>query len=61
MVDILSWDKSIDVDVKTTDHKKVGKIRAVTNNFIQIRKGSLDKKYYFVPKYYIQGYDGDNI
>jgi hypothetical protein len=61
MTDILSWDKSIDLDVKTTDHKKVGKIRAVTNDFIQIRKGSLDKKYYFVPKYYIQGYDGDNI
>jgi hypothetical protein len=61
MTDVLSWDKSIDLDVKTTDHKKVGKIRAVTNDFIQIRKGSLDKKYYFVPKYYIQGYDGDNI
>lgn len=61
MTDVLSWDKSIDLDVKTTDHKKVGKIRAVTNDFIQIQKGSLDKKYYFVPKYYIQGYDGDNI
>jgi hypothetical protein len=61
MTDVLSWDKSIDLDVKTTDHKKVGKIKAVTNDFIQIRKGSLDKKYYFVPKYYIQGYDGDDI
>src|SRR5574341_1803439 len=61
MADILTWDKSIDLDVKTTDHKKVGKIRAVTNDFIQIRKGSLDRKYYFVPKYYFHGYDGDNI
>jgi hypothetical protein len=26
MTDVLSWDKSIDLDVKTTDHKKVGKI-----------------------------------
>jgi hypothetical protein len=61
MTDILSWDKSVDKDVKSSDRHKVGKIRAVTNEFIQIQKGSLDKKYYFVPKYYIQGYDGDNI
>ena len=32
MVDILSWDKSIDEDVKTSDDKKVGKIRAVTTD-----------------------------
>ena len=61
MVELLSWDKSIDEDVKTSDDKKVGKIRAVTTDFIQIQKGTLDKKYYFVPKHYIQGYDGDDI
>lgn len=61
MVDVLSWDKSIDTDVKTSDDKKVGKIRAITSDFIQIEKGKLDKKYYFVPKHYIQGYDGEHI
>jgi hypothetical protein len=61
MTDILSWDKSVDKDVKSSDRHKVGKIIAVTNEFIQIQKGSLDKKYYFVPKYYIQGYDRDHI
>jgi hypothetical protein len=61
LVDVLSWDKSIDKDVKTTDKKKVGKIRAITSDFIQIEKGKLDKKYYFVPKHYIQGYDGEHI
>ena len=61
MADILSWDKSLDKDVKTSDDKKVGKVRAVTTDYIQIQKGTLDKKYYFVPKHYIQGYDGDDI
>ena len=61
MADILSWDKAIDKDVKTIDKKKVGKIRAVTTDYIQIRKGKVDKKYYFVPKHYIQGYDGNDI
>ena len=61
MADILSWDKAIEREVKTIDGKKVGKIRAVTIDYIQIRKGKVDKKYYFVPKHYIQGYDGDDI
>ena len=61
MVDILSWDKSIDKDVKTSDDKKVGKVRTVTTDYIQIQKGILDKKYYFVPKHYMQGYDGNHL
>jgi hypothetical protein len=61
MSDILSWDGSIDKDVRTIDEKKIGKIKAVTKDFLQIRKGTLDKQYYFVPKYYIQGYDGDDV
>jgi hypothetical protein len=61
LAEILSWDKAIDKDVKTIDGKKVGKIRAVTIDYIQIWKGKVDKKYYFVPKHYIQGYDGDDI
>lgn len=61
MIDILSWNNSIDKDVKTIDDEKVGKITAVTRDFVQIRRGSLDKQYYFVPKYYIEGYDGEHI
>ena len=61
MADLLSWDKSIDKDVKTSEDKKIGKVRAITTDYIQIQKGVLDKKYYFVPKHYIQGYDGDHI
>jgi hypothetical protein len=61
LVEVLSWDKSIDKEVKSSDDKKVGKVRAITRDFIQIEKGKLDKKYYFVPKHYIQGYDGEHI
>ncbi len=61
MTDILSWEKSIDKDVKTINDKKVGKVRAVTKDFMQIKKGAVDEKYYFIPKHYIQGYDGDDI
>ena len=62
MVDILSWDKSIDKHVKTSDDKKVGNVRAVTTDFMQIQKG------YFRTKSTIlcqnitsRVYDGDHI
>lgn len=61
MSEVLSWDKVIDKDIKSADDKKIGKVRAVTKDFIQVKKGTIDKKYYFVPKYYIQGYDGEDI
>jgi hypothetical protein len=61
MTEVLSWDKTIDKDVKSRDDKKMGKIKAITTEFIQIEKGKLDKKYYFVPKHYLQGYDGEHI
>lgn len=61
MGEVLSWDKTIDKDVKSRDDKKIGQIKAVTSDFIQIEKGKLGKKYYFVPKHYIQGFDGDHI
>ena len=47
MVDVLSWDKSIDKDVKTNDDKKVGKVRAVTMDYIQIQKGTVEQKVLF--------------
>ena len=50
MVDVLSWDKSIDENVKTSDDKKVGKVRAVTTDFIQIQKGNSRQKVLFCAK-----------
>jgi hypothetical protein len=46
MTDILSWNNSIDKEVKTIDDKMVGKIRLV------------DKQYYFVPSIKSRGTRG---
>ena len=61
MSNILTWDKSIHKKVKTADKRSLGRIKAITNDFIQVEKGSLGKKYYFIPKYYIEGYDGKHV
>ena len=61
MTDIISWDKAIDKKVKSSDDKDLGKIQSVTRDYIQTKEGTVDKKYYYIPKYYLQGYDGDHL
>lgn len=57
----LSWDKIIGKDVKSSDKKDVGKVESISTDYIEVKEGIVSKKHYFVPKYYIQGYDGNNI
>jgi hypothetical protein len=61
LADIISWDKAIGKKVKASDDKDLGKIQSITKDYIQTKEGLVSKNYYFVPKYYIQGYDGDNL
>jgi hypothetical protein len=61
MPDILSWDKAIDKKVKSSDNKDLGKIQSITKDYIQTKEGSISKNYYYIPKYYIQGYDGGHL
>ena len=61
MADIISWDKAIDKKVKSSDNQDIGKVQSITNEYIQTKEGMVSKNYYFIPKYYFQGYDGDSL
>jgi hypothetical protein len=58
---ILSWNEAKDKKVKSSDDKDLGKIQNVTRDYIEIKEGLISKKTYFIPKYYVQGYDGNSI
>jgi hypothetical protein len=58
---IISWDEAVDKKVKSSDDKDLGKVQSVTKDYIQTKEGTISKKSYFIPKYYVQGYDGDSI
>jgi hypothetical protein len=58
----LSWDEAIDKTAKSINKKEIGKIKHISQDYIQIEKGLMDKDRYFVPKYFVEGYeDGDVI
>lgn len=61
MSDIISWDKAIGRKVKSSDDKDLGKVESITHDYIQTKEGTVSKNYYFVPKYYLSGFDGDKL
>jgi hypothetical protein len=61
MSGIISWDKAIGKKVKSSDDKDLGKIESITRDYIQTKEGMISKSYYFIPKYHLNGYDGDKI
>jgi hypothetical protein len=58
---IITWDEAADKKVKSSDDKDLGKVQNVTRDYIQTKEGTISKKSYFIPKYHVQGYDGDSI
>ncbi|MFY9797612.1 MAG: hypothetical protein WAJ93_18145 [Candidatus Nitrosopolaris sp.] len=61
MSEIISWDKAIDKKVKSSDDKDLGKVQSITRDYIQSKEGTIGKNYYYIPKYYMQGYDDDHL
>lgn len=57
----LSWDEALDKTAKSIDNKEIGKIKDIFQDYIQIEKGLVDKDRYFIPKYFVEGYEDDDI
>lgn len=57
----LSWDKIIGKKVQSSDKKDLGGAESVATEYIEVKEGRMSKKHYYIPKYYIQGFDGDTL
>ena len=57
----LSWDKLKGKNAKSIDNKEIGKIKEISQDYIQIEKGIVSKDHFFVPKYFVEGYEDDDI
>jgi hypothetical protein len=57
----MPWEKVIDKKVKSSDKEDLGKVQSIGPHYIEVKEGSVRKKQYFIPKYYVQGYDGEEL
>lgn len=60
-INVLTWDSALDKKVKSSDDQDLGKVHSIAKDFVQTKEGVISKKYYFIPKYYVQGYDGEHL
>jgi hypothetical protein len=58
---ILSWEEASDKKVKTSEGEELGKVKSIGKQYIEVEDGLIAKKTYFIPKYFVQGYDGNFI
>ena len=57
----MPWDKTNDRKVKSSDNEDMGKVESIATNYVEVKEGAVHKKRYFIPKYHVQGFDGEYI
>jgi len=58
----ISWDDIIKKEAKgAVDDSDFGEVQEVGQNYVLTQKGMLDKQKYYIPKYCVQGFDGDTL
>jgi hypothetical protein len=56
-----AWAEMVKKDARGLNDFNLGKVHEVGTNFIVTEKGTLSRKYYYIPKYLVKGYDGHNL
>jgi hypothetical protein len=55
------WNQLKGKKVKTHDGKDVGEIDEISQNYLRLEKGTISKDKFWVPKYIVDTFDGDNV
>ena len=56
---VMPWEDVIGKKVKSIDEHEIGEIKSVFSSFIEVEEGLLRKDRYYIPKYYVEGYDNE--
>ncbi|MCD6037677.1 MAG: hypothetical protein K0S67_1565, partial [Nitrososphaeraceae archaeon] len=55
------WEKVKGKKAKSIDNKDLGKVEDIAPHYVEVKEGLIGKKSYFIPKHYINYFDGDNL
>ena len=58
----IAWDNIIKKEARgAVDDSDFGEVQELGQNYVLTQKGTLSKKKYYLPKYLVQGFDGDTL
>jgi uncharacterized protein (TIGR02271 family) len=58
----ISWDNVIKKEARgAVDDSDFGEVQELGQNYVLTQKGTVSKQKYYIPKYLVQGFDGDTL
>ena len=57
----MDWNDAIKKEVRGTDDIDLGEVQEVGTTYVRTKKGLISKHDYYLPKYLVEGYDGDKV
>jgi len=58
----IAWDNIIKKEARgAVDDSDFGEVQELGQNYVQTQKGMVSKQKYYIPKYLVQGFDGDTL
>lgn len=58
----IAWSDVIKKEARgAVDDSDFGEVQEIGDNYVLTQKGTISKKKFFIPKYLVQGYDGDTL
>ena len=58
----ITWNDVIKKEARgAVDDSDFGEVQELGQNYVLTQKGTLSKKKYYLPKYLVQGFDGDTL
>jgi uncharacterized protein (TIGR02271 family) len=60
--DSIAWDDVIKKEARgATDDSDFGEVQEIGQHYVLTQKGVINKEKFYIPKYLVQGYDGDTL
>jgi uncharacterized protein (TIGR02271 family) len=60
--DSIAWNDVIKKEARgTVDDSDFGEVQEIGQHYVQTQKGMISKDKFYIPKYLVQGYDGDTL
>jgi hypothetical protein len=57
---MMPWDEIIGKKAKASDNEELGEVKSVSPDYVEVEEGTVSKKRYFIPKYYVESLDKDD-
>ena len=57
----IDWNNVVKKDARGADDSDFGEVQEVGQNYVLVQKGTIEKERFYIPKYLVQGYDGDTL